>query len=43
MKVLFEALAYIVYIRERHGFFVVWTFKEIIQKFEVKVDAQKGD
>ena len=40
--VVFEALAYIVYFRERYYVFVVCTFKKAIEIFEVKIDAQKG-
>ena len=38
--VLFEALAYIVYIRERYNFPLVCTLKKAIKNFEVKVDVQ---
>jgi hypothetical protein len=40
--VLFGALAYIVYLRERYYFSIVCTFKKAIDIFEVKIDAQKG-
>jgi hypothetical protein len=38
----FEALAYIVYMREGYSFSLVCTFSLIINNFEVKVDVQKG-
>ena len=40
--VLFEALADIVYIRERISFSLMWTYKKAITNYEVKVDVQKG-
>ena len=40
--VLFEALPYIVYIRERHCFSLVRTSKNAIKFKMVKVDVQKG-
>ena len=39
---MFEALIYIVYIRERYYCFLVCTFKEAIKNVKVKVDVQKG-
>ena len=40
---LFDALVYIVYVMERYCFPVVCTLNnEAINKFEVKVDVQKG-
>ena len=40
--VLFEALPYIVYIRERYFFSLLRTFKKSTKNFEVYVDSQKG-
>ena len=40
--VLLEALAYIVYIRERYYKFLVRTFTEAIKYFKLKVDEQRG-
>jgi hypothetical protein len=37
--VLFEALAYIIYKRERYYFSLVCTLKKAIKIFEVKVDV----
>ena len=39
---LHEALADIVYIRERYDFTLVCTSRKAIKFFEVKVDIQKG-
>ena len=38
---LFEALVYIVYIKESYIFSLVCTFKKTTKNFEVKVDVQK--
>jgi hypothetical protein len=40
-RVLFKALACIIYIRERYFFSLVCTFKKATKNFEVKVDEQK--
>ena len=39
---LFEALAYIVYIGERYYFSLVCTFKKVAKNVEGKVDVRKG-
>ena len=39
--VLFEALAYIIYVREGYYFSLVCTFKKVINNFILKVDVQK--
>ena len=39
---LFEALAYIMFIRERYSFSPVCTTKKAMKNFEVKEDMQKG-
>ena len=39
---LFEALVYIVFIREKYCFPLVHTFKKVIKNFKLKVDVQKG-
>ena len=41
-NVLFEALAYMVYIREKYHFSLVCTSRKAIISFEVKIDVQKG-
>lgn len=40
--ILYKALPYIVYVRERYYYSLVSTFKEIIKTFSIKVDVQKG-
>ena len=40
--VLCEALAYVIYIRERYYFSLVYISKKVVNFFEVKVDVQKG-
>ena len=39
---IFEALAYIVYIREKVYFSLVCTFKKNIKNVKVNLDVQKG-
>jgi hypothetical protein len=40
--VLFEALAYIIYVRERYCSPLACAFTKAIANFEIKVDVQKG-
>ena len=39
---LFETLAYVIYIRERYYFSLLYTIKKAVKNFEVTVDVQKG-